>query len=67
MYNPREFKFCFHVDMQQVHVKPCRISRKELLCGFRRAVASCASFFQLRSQTCTGTKICEDPELSSSM
>ena len=44
MYNPKEFKFCFHVDMQQVHIKPCKISSKELVCGFRRAVASRAIF-----------------------
>lgn len=31
MYNPKEFKFCFHVDMQQVHVKHCKISSKELV------------------------------------
>lgn len=64
MYNPKEFKFCFHVDMQQVHIKPCKISSKELVGRFRRAMASCASFFQLRSQICAGAKVSEDPELS---
>lgn len=33
MYNPKEFKFCFHVDMQQVHIKLCKISSKELVVG----------------------------------
>lgn len=67
MYNPKEFKFCFHVDMQQVHIKPCKISSKELVGGFRRAVASCASFFQLRSQICTDAEASEDPRLSFSV
>lgn len=48
MYNPEEFKFCFHLDVQQVYVKPCKISSKEMVGGFRRAKGSCAPFFQLR-------------------
>ena len=67
MYNPKEFKFCFHVDTQQVHIKPCKISSKELVGGFRRAVASRAIFFQLRSQIGIGAKVSEEPESSFSI
>lgn len=50
MYNPKEFKFCFHVDMQQVHIKPCKISSKVLLVGSEEQWLPVQFFFQLRSK-----------------
>lgn len=57
MYNPKEFKFCFHVDMQQVHIKPCKISSKGLLVGSEEQWLPAQFFFQLRSKINMNTNI----------
>lgn len=67
MYNPKESKFCFHVDLQRVYIKPCKLSRKALVGGFRRAVTARAVFFHLRSEMHMGAKVSEEPESSFSV
>lgn len=48
MYKPKEFKFCFHVDVQQVHVKLAKSAVRRWLIGSEKQWVPVHYFFQLR-------------------